>query len=400
MQKVLLINDYRNGGGAEVVFQELYETLKESFDVRIFTGAENNTTPPKSPGAYISSRSFCKKLYRTLKGFEPDIVHLYNYYHLLTPSILDALKKIKKSNVHMKVIYTAHDFHLLCPNSGMTSFSWAGKAIYKEVPPLGMARLLSRCWDRRGFTFSTLKLLQWLLAYRIKKTHRIFDLITAPSHFLAEMLKTQYPSIPVEVMRNPCPAIQTDPVQVRKRGEDMGETLNLLFAGRLAPEKGIGELLELLQSTSQRPWTLTIVGDGPERRGLEEKSNKFGLSNKVTFRGPIPHKDLQKWMPEFDAFIMNSLLYENAPLSLVEASAAGLALMVPNFGGMKEMAELCGNSYCFNPENTAAFISTLEDLLKRGKGKRTSAVRDRIEKEFSSQQFVTKTLKTYKRLST
>ena len=96
---------------------------------------------------------------------------------------------------------------------------------------------------------------------------------------------------------------------------------------RLVPQKGIDVLIRALAQTTgaTRDWTLTLVGDGPEREALERQVLQAGLQEKVHFLGYRP--DPQTFLLQAGVFVLPSR-FEGMPNALLEAMAAGLAVVV------------------------------------------------------------------------
>ena len=67
----------------------------------------------------VYSREARNKMKKLLDKFEPDVVHLNNFNFQLTPSIIYAVKDYDKITIRKSLIYTAHDFQLVCPNQMM-----------------------------------------------------------------------------------------------------------------------------------------------------------------------------------------------------------------------------------------------------------------------------------------
>ena len=72
----------------------------------------------RTPLSHIESSKSKKALAERLAAYQPDVVHLHNFYHVLSPGILAVLDSYRKKH-SVRIIMTAHDHHLLCPNSGM-----------------------------------------------------------------------------------------------------------------------------------------------------------------------------------------------------------------------------------------------------------------------------------------
>lgn len=100
----------------------------------------------------------------------------------------------------------------------------------------------------------------------------------------------------------------------------------LIAMGRLAPEKGFDLLLEAYAriAGSHPGWSLTILGEGPERRRLESIVRAFGLAGRVSMPGRI--EDPQGQLADAHAFALPSR-YEGFPNALLEAMACGLPVV-------------------------------------------------------------------------
>ena len=174
---ILLINDYWEHGGAEAVFREQFDILRKDFRVEIFYAFKNVAEKKISPVSYIYSFRFGKKLATLLNSRAFDLIIVHNYSSALSPSILDALLQYKKSR-KCKIIYYAHDFHMVCPNRGYNYFI-KNKPVNFEMPP-SLKDIIFKRLDAKSISFSILKKLQWMLAYPLGKKQKTFDLILSP----------------------------------------------------------------------------------------------------------------------------------------------------------------------------------------------------------------------------
>ena len=119
MPRVLHINDYAPTtlGGAEVLMaRTIALLLTAGWETRVFSEADL-ADPRLTARRYINNRFARRSLRKTLDEFRPDVVHLHNYYHLLSPGILLDLAAYREQ-FSARVVMTAHDYHLVCPNSG------------------------------------------------------------------------------------------------------------------------------------------------------------------------------------------------------------------------------------------------------------------------------------------
>lgn len=202
---ILLINDYLEGGGAESVFRKQYEILRECHQVELFYAFERIADTKITPLGYIYSTFYKRKLKTFLHSRQFDIIILHNYSSVLSPSVLDVLADYKKE-FNCRLVYYAHDFHLLCPNRGYAYFQ-QGRMMNFSSNPLLREMIFLRL-DHRGSLYSALKKIQWIAAYTIGKKQRFFDVLVTPGDFLASHILKKYPSLSVKRVYNPCEALE------------------------------------------------------------------------------------------------------------------------------------------------------------------------------------------------
>lgn len=97
----------------------------------------------------------------------------------------------------------------------------------------------------------------------------------------------------------------------------------LMYVGRLAEEKNIGEILHNLAQQKRENVVLVLVGDGPYRSALQEQVHTLGLSNRVKFTGMVNPKEVPDYYRMGDLFVSASNS-ETQGLTYIEALAAGL----------------------------------------------------------------------------
>ena len=113
----------------------------------------------------------------------------------------------------------------------------------------------------------------------------------------------------------------------------------LLFVGRIAPEKGIEYLIEAMPKIiEQYPKSkLLIIGDGNQRKQLEDLPKKKRLQEHVIFVDPISNKELPAYYATADVFVCPSLS-EGSPVTYIEALACGTPIVVGDLPVGREMA--------------------------------------------------------------
>lgn len=340
--KILLINDFLYGGGAEVVFREINHILNNNrIRVDIFYKEEKQKLI-QSPLSYIYSFSNKRKLKRLFRNNCYDIVIVLNYASAFSPSILSVINDYKQRQ-GFKVIYNAHDAHLICPNSGLNYFQNGKMKRFDEK--MTVSTFLSKRLDYRGHVFSILKKIQWVNAYKVLKLQNTIDIIVTPSYFLKERINSFYPDKDIKVIRNP--AIDHCFKQPSRIGLK-GEILHIIFFGRLSDEKGLIPFIEALKSVTI-PFIFDIYGEGKIKNDIEKAIFENNLQSKISLKGSIDHGTLLQKLNNYDAMVLPSIMYENAPLSIVEAAASQMHILTMQYGGMEELAKCVGNYYFIDP---------------------------------------------------
>ena len=353
---ILLINDYLEGGGAEAVFREQFEILQKDFCVEMFYAFKYISDKKISPLSYIYSFHFKKQLKSVLNKGRFGCVIVHNYNSALSPSILDALCQYKKRN-KCKIIYYAHDFHLVCPNRGYNYFV-NGKRFNFQNPPALYDVLTKRLDTKTGYSF--LKKWQWILAYTIGNKQKVFDLILAPSDFLVRQIQLLYPKLEIQRMYNVCNSLS---IHQPHHPKEKHTTLRLVYFGRLDPAKGLVNFIEALRDSSV-DYFFTMIGEGEDFAIIQNTIEHCKLQNKVALKPKQNQTDLFAGLTNHDVFVLPSLWYENAPLSIVEAASLGLGLFLSNHGGVLEIGKICNAIHFFNPFESKNIVSKLEILYK------------------------------------
>jgi len=190
MQRVLQINDYpaETGGGAEVVMARTIALLRSAgMTVASFTCADLPARR-RTPLRYLNNPVARTRLAARLEAFRPDVIHLHNFYHVLSPGILAAVRRYQK-RYPVRVVMTAHDYHLVCPNSGGSWFGILGGhgGAFDPARIRSWRYLLSRRWDQRSAIHCVLKLIQHLWNYGPRRRQRTIDQVLCPSRLTCDI---------------------------------------------------------------------------------------------------------------------------------------------------------------------------------------------------------------------
>jgi glycosyltransferase involved in cell wall biosynthesis len=154
-----------------------------------------------------------------------------------------------------------------------------------------------------------------------------------------------------------------------------------ITAGRLAPQKNYALLLRAFAKIAREDDSLTILGDGPERPKLEKLATDLGIAIRVTFAGHVT--DLAPWFAKADIFALSSD-YEGVPAVIIEALAAGLAIVTTD--SSVSMRDMLGDGRlgtivaARDLDGFARVLDHIRSLALDTKGMRSQAERFTVEK--------------------
>ena len=174
-----------------------------------------------------------------------------------------------------------------------------------------------------------------------------------------ERIRIQHNSVKPFVVPN------AEAVENVRRKHGIGEELVVLCAGRLSTEKGHADLLEavaLITKMADIPrFRLLLAGDGVERQHLEQLSARLGIQEKVIFAGHASDMRPYYAMASMLALPSHS---EGSPNVVLEALAAGLAVVATTVGGVPEILEEGRTGLMVPPRNSAALAEATARLLR------------------------------------
>jgi glycosyltransferase involved in cell wall biosynthesis len=160
------------------------------------------------------------------------------------------------------------------------------------------------------------------------------------------------------------PAVNTELFQPSRACEEMRAKLSggrprrplLLTVSRLAPEKNVGFLADLLAAVPEA--TLAIVGDGPFRPQLERRFE--GLD--ARFVGYLTGEALARAYASADAFVYASET-ETMGNVVLEAMASGRAVVVPRAGGIPSLVEHQRTGFLYEPRNVEDAVGHVRRMI-------------------------------------
>lgn len=203
----------------------------------------------------------------------------------------------------------------------------------------------------------------------VKWISRVFcnhtDLILAPSQEMKRELLSYGVQKPIEVLPTgiDIPELpQPTHLQTLRKRFPLDKKL-LIFVGRFAKEKNIPLLFDVLQILEQRgvPCHLLLVGDGPDRKRIEEEISKRGITQRITITGYIRRSDVFSLLACADLFLFPSET-ETQGLVLLEAMAVGVPVVAADAMGAGEVLQ-DGRGGVAVPATPQAFADAAFKLL-------------------------------------
>ncbi len=268
--------------------------------------------------AIWSSETY-QSIRRKLREDSFDIVHVHNFFPLISPSIYYAAHAEQ-----IPVVQTLHNFRLLCLNGFLfRDGEVCEDCVGRKVPWPGIYHACYRGSHAGSATIATM-----LSFHRAIKTwDRMIDTYIVLTEFsLQKLIEGGLPENKIAIKPNFLPK---DP------GQGGGKGYFALFVGRLSPEKGVETMLaawRLLGDTIP----LKIVGDGPLR---EKVISAATSSASIEYLGHIDNDLVLSLMQEALFLVFPSLWYENFPMIIVEAFATGLPVLASNLGNTAKLIQ-------------------------------------------------------------
>lgn len=346
--KVLMINKFlRSVGGAETyMFQTGALLQKKGIGVEYFgmyhpdnivgnrwdlyaDPIDFSRKKPMSgimnPLKVIYSKSADEKMGILLEKFRPDIVHINNFNYQLTPSVLEAAVRFRNGKDNPRIIYTAHDPQLVCPNHYMyipRSRRTCGECLTGSY----INCIKNRC-IHDSIARSVLGAAE-AAYWKKRKIYRHLDAIICPSEFIKCQLDTNpVLSEKIIVLRN-----FIRPPHIRKKEENHKKTEGgyILYFGRYSEEKGIRTLLDVCGELTYIPFV--FAGSGPLEYLLD------GLPN-VKNVGFLQNEELDRLICGARFTVCPSECNENSPFSVIESIMNRTPVLGSDRGGIPELIE-------------------------------------------------------------
>lgn len=255
-------------------------------------------------------------LAEAVRQIRPDVVHLHGGH------VLD-----EDDWPELPVINTVHGHGLYCPAGTKWSPSLGACGITPGLAKCSATMLRHGCGSRRPQKVVENFTRYYALRLQRQSTHQ-----HCVSQYVADRMResTYDPRGGTSVIYAPVPmAEQVD--------ESIGHgQYDLLFAGRLAPNKGAEVAVRAVALSSSRP-RMAIAGEGPQLSSLVQLADDLGVSGQIDFLGWRAHDEIVRLHSPRTLLLTPSQWPDPAPLVAAEAAARGRVCLVSNRGGLPEL---------------------------------------------------------------
>jgi glycosyltransferase involved in cell wall biosynthesis len=364
--KILMVNNYLywRGGSEKVMFEEMAGLAERGHEVACFSARHPQNEPsslghlfpevldfqtqplPVRIGNWYSviANSRVKRAFSAaLDLVRPDVVHFHNIYGRLTPVVAVAARERGIPSV-----MTAHDYKLVCPTYLRLSDGRPCDACsYRHQLPV----FFRRCHDGNRITSIVYGVEAAVNAWR--GVYDGIDAIVCPSRFMQQSLSEGgVGGARLRFVPNSTPLAAAAPASAAKP--------YLLYSGRLSREKGVGCLIRAMEGLDV---DLLVAGDGPEAAMLRRLAARTKQPPRVHFLGHCDRATLQQILAGALLVVVPSEWYENAPMSVLEAFAAGKPVVAAAIGGIPELVRPGETGALFPPGDTARLQEAIQSLL-------------------------------------
>ena len=364
--KILMVNKflYPNGGSETYIFK-LGDYMKtQGHEVQYFGMEHQGRCVGNHVDAYTSDMDFHggsklsklaypiktiyssearKKIRLVLDDFQPDVVHLNNFTYQITPSvILEIVKWRNKKKRPCRIVFTAHDYNLVCPNHMLNNPNT------RENCEKCLGGHFMNCTRGKCIHGSTLKSVIGTAEgffWKWKGTYKYIDAVICCSEFMKTKMDTS------SVFQGKTIALHNfiDKVEWKKTEKKD----YVLYFGRFSEEKGIGTLIDVCKSLSNIQFI--FAGTGP----LEEKINGVANIKNVGFK---TGKELEALIREARFSVYPSEWYENCPFSVMESQMYGTPVLGADIGGIPELIQIGKTGELFRSGDKSDLKEKISDL--------------------------------------
>jgi glycosyltransferase involved in cell wall biosynthesis len=323
MRVLMAHNRYLEGGGEDLSTAAEVDLLRaHGCEVTTY---ERSNEDVAAIGAWrtglkaVWNQETYTEIRRLLAAQKFDIVHVQNFFPLISPAIYYAAR-----HAGVPVVQSMRNYRLACVNGlHLRNGRACEDCLGKTVPWRGVVR---RCY--RDSAPASAAVASMITLHKLARTWdtKVDRYIALTQFARAKLIEAGLPAAKISVKPN---FITHDP----GRGE--GGQRHVVYVGRLAPEKGVDVLIDAWRR-AKLDIPLLIVGTGPLEDELRARCADMPS---VKFLGRQTIEQVYRAMGQSLALALPSVFYEGMPRTLIEAFATATPVIATDHGSMSEMIE-------------------------------------------------------------
>lgn len=363
--RILLVNKFLYPkGGAETYVLKLGALLQSRGHSVQYFGLENSkNTVGNASGASVPDLDFGagmwknrhaplriiynaqarRALRRVLEDFRPDVVHFNNIQYHLTPSvILETHAYRTQTGRPVRLVYTAHDYQLICPSHGLFDTD-------RNVCERCLDGNYLHCLKTKCIKGSRLKSLLGTIDgffWKWMDVYAHLDTVICCSAFLKAKLDTS------QVLREKTVVLHNFVDAVPPADTEKADYV--LQFGHLSADKGTMTVLEAARQMSNVRFV--FAGYGPAVAEIEKTPN-------AEYVGFLQGEKLERLIRRAAVSVYPSQWYENCPFSVIESQMYGTPVVATRMGGIPELIDDGETGLLVNPGDADQLRQALEKLL-------------------------------------
>jgi len=366
--------------GSEVYSQSIVNELKKENEIHLFSREENEYELDfRFREEYKDNINFTyvnmargkdgynhpllnDRFEKYLKSIKPDIVHIGHLNHLSTGIV----SVIKKQNI--PIVYTLHDFWLMCPRGQFLQRNFDGENLYSLCDKQENNKCANSCYkmyfdNKIGENYYT----SWV-HNRMGTTKSLvnkIDYFIAPSKYLMNRFVDDFniPESKIEYLDYGFPLHYLNPTKNKNKKREF----TFGYIGTHIPSKGLNLLINAFKQLKQ-PARLKIFGRELGQNTKALKNMAKNSPNPIEFCGEYINENLADVVfNNVDAIVVASIWGENSPLVIHEAQACHIPVITANYGGMKEYVEHLENGLLFEHRNEKSLFKQMKYAVENPK---------------------------------
>lgn len=343
--KILLVhNRYQHRGGEDMVF-EAERDLLVAAGHKVSTVVVSNDAITGAGGVLraalgtVYSASSRRMIINAIRSAKPDVVHVHNFFPILSPAVFDAC-----ATEGVGAVLTLHNFRIACANGLLLRDRKPCEDCIGRAPWRAIAH---RCYRHSvAASAAAAAMIAWH-KFAGTWTHKVDRFIALTDFALDLFVRAGLPADRIVMKPNFIP-------------ESCGSVLpysarrGFVFVGRLSPEKGLSCLIEAWRDCAL---PLTIIGGGP----LESLVCAAAATNPaIKILGPQPRERVFAEISAAKAVLVPSTCYETFGLTVAEAFAHGTPVIASRLGGLQRLVSDGENGFLFTPNSETELSAAVQ----------------------------------------